>query len=148
MIKADIEKLLQPVVAALGFELWGFEYLTQGKYSLLRIYIDKDQGIGVDDCERVSKQISATLDVEDPISGQYYLEISSPGIPRPLFYTEHYQRYINHKIMLKLHQPLNASRKVCGIILDVKESVIVLQVDEKNYELPFSQIIKANLIGE
>ncbi|HAV0011531.1 TPA: ribosome maturation factor RimP, partial [Legionella pneumophila] len=80
MINDDLIVLLEPIIKNMGYELWGCEYLSQGKHSLLRIYIDKPDGIGIDDCQEVSKQVSAMLDVEDPIPGHYSLEISSPGI--------------------------------------------------------------------
>jgi ribosome maturation factor RimP len=148
MIKADVQELLQPLVTDLGFKLWGCEYLSQGKHSLLRIYIDKDNGITITDCEQVSRQISAILDVEDLIPGNYNLEVSSPGIPRPLFYKDHYYRYINHDVQLKLYKPLNGNRKIRGTISAVNDSSIVLQLNDERQELPFSQIVKANLIGE
>ncbi|WP_131782602.1 ribosome maturation factor RimP [Legionella gresilensis] len=148
MIRKDIQDLIEPVVNQLGYILWGCEYLSQGKYSLLRIYIDKKDGVNIDDCERVSKQVSALLDVEDPIQGHYNLEISSPGIPRPLFDKEHYQQYIGYGIKLKLHKPIKGKRTIKGIIQSVKEDTFILNMDDEEYEVQFSQIIKANLIGE
>ncbi|STX52754.1 NusA-like protein [Legionella busanensis] len=148
MIRKDIQDLIKPVVNQLGYILWGCEYLSQGKYSLLRIYIDKEDGVNIDDCERVSKQVSALLDVEDPIQGHYNLEISSPGIPRPLFDKEHYQQYIGYGIKLKLHKPIQGKRTIKGIIQSVKEDTFILNMDDEEYEVQFSQIIKANLIGE
>lgn len=148
MIRNEIEAMLMPLVEDLGYELWGCEYLSQGKHSLLRIYIDKEDGINIDDCERVSKQISAFLDVEDPISGNYSLEISSPGIPRPLFYKEQYKRYLGQDVQVKLFKPVNGSRKFTGTILDVSEDVLILQMGEEKIEIPFAHVVKANLIGE
>ena len=148
MIKTDIQQLLKPVVTESGYELWGCEYLAQGKHSLLRVYIDKEGGIGIGDCELVSRQISALLDVEDPIQSNYSLEVSSPGIPRPLFYKEHYQRYLGYTVALKLYKTLNGSRKINGIIQSVHDGSITLTVDGVEHELQFSQIVKANLIGE
>lgn len=148
MIRNEIEAMLMPLVEDLGYEFWGCEYLSQGKHSLLRIYIDKENGINVDDCERVSKQISAFLDVEDPIPGNYSLEISSPGIPRPLFYKEQYKRYLGQDVQVKLFKPVNGSRKLSGTILDVSEDVLILQMGEEKIEVPFSHVVKANLIGE
>ncbi|KTC87958.1 MULTISPECIES: ribosome maturation factor RimP [Legionella] len=148
MIRNEIEAMLMPLVEDLGYEFWGCEYLSQGKHSLLRIYIDKEDGINVEDCERVSKQISAYLDVEDPIPGNYSLEISSPGIPRPLFYKEQYKRYLGQDVQIKLFKPVNGSRKLKGTILDVSEDVLILQMGEEKIEIPFSHIVKANLIGE
>lgn len=148
MIKQDIERLLKPVIEDLGYELWGCEYLSQGKHSLLRIYIDKKGGIGIHDCERVSKQISALLDVEDPIPGNYSLEISSPGIPRPLFTKEHYKQYLGREVRLKLSKPINDQRNLIGTIISTNEESLILEIDDKQLEVQFTQIIKANLIGE
>lgn len=148
MIKTDIQQLLTPIVTESGYELWGCEYLAQGKHSLLRIYIDKEGGIGIEDCELVSRQISALLDVEDPIQSNYSLEVSSPGIPRPLFYKEHYQRYLGYAVAIKLYKALNGSRKINGIIQSVHENSVILTINDNEHELPFSQIVKANLIDE
>src|SRR5258708_5349993 len=128
MIKKDIEAILKPLIVDLGYELWGFDYLSQGKHSLLRLYIDKEGGVTIDDCERVSKQVSALLDVEDPISGNYNLEVSSPGIPRPLFYKEQYKRYLGQLINLKVISPIEGSRKFSGTILNVGEDILTIKV--------------------
>lgn len=148
MIKNDIQALLLPIVSSLGYELWGCDYIIQGKYTLLRIYIDKENGIGIQDCEQVSKQVAAVLDVEDPIPGNYSLEVSSPGIPRPLFFKEHYQRYIGQSVQLKLYNAIHRSRRLMGIIESVNEDGVVLSTDAGQQEIQFSQIVKANLIGE
>ncbi|STX30076.1 NusA-like protein [Legionella beliardensis] len=148
MIRKDIQELIEPLVNQLGYVLWGCEYLLQGKHSLLRIYIDKENGVNITDCERVSRQVSALLDVEDPIQGHYSLEISSPGIPRPLFDREHYRQYIGSDVMLKLHKPINGKRKIKGIIQSVTNDAFTLKVNDEQYEVQFSQIVKANLIGE
>lgn len=148
MIKNEIEEMLSPLVKELGYELWGCEYLSQGVHSLLRIYIDKENGINIEDCELVSKQISAFLDVEDPIPGNYSLEVSSPGIPRPLFYKEQYERYIGYEIQVKLFKPVNGSRKYKGTIVSAGNDILTLKVGEEQLQLQFSHIVKANLIGE
>ena len=80
-----IEALLEPTIEALGFELWGLEYLSQGRHTLLRLYIDGENGVTVDNCAEVSRHVSGVLDVEDPITGEYTLEVSSPGVDRLLF---------------------------------------------------------------
>lgn len=148
MIKTDIQQLIQPVVNESGYQLWGCEYIPQGKHSLLRVYIDKEGGIGIADCELVSRQISALLDVEDPIKSNYSLEVSSPGIPRPLFEIEHYERYLGHNVALKLYKMLNGNRKFNGIIQSVNDNTVTLSVEGEEIEFQFSQIVKANLIGE
>ncbi|KTD64717.1 ribosome maturation factor RimP [Legionella spiritensis] len=148
MIKLDIQQLLKPLVQSLGYELWGCEYLSQGRHSLLRVYIDKQEGIGIADCELVSKQVSALLDVEDPIPGNYSLEVSSPGIPRPLFLKEHYERYIGEEIKIKLYKPVNGSRNPAAKIVSVKDDTVVLAINDTEFDVPLSHIVKANLKGE
>ena len=145
MIKDELEHLLAPTINDMGYEFWGCEYLSQGKHSLLRIYIDKADGIGIDDCQQVSHQVSALLDVEDPIPGNYSLEVSSPGIPRPLFKSGHYQHYLGHDIQVKLFKPVGGKRKLMGTIASVSESSLVLNVNNEDLELLFSNIVKANL---
>lgn len=145
MIKDELIKLLEPTINAMGYELWGCEYLSQGKHSLLRIYIDKADGIGIEDCQAVSKRVSALLDVEDPIPGHYSLEISSPGIPRPLFSSWQYQRYIGYEIEVKTFKPVNGKRKLSGIIVSASESTIVLGINNEHQEMLLSNIVKANL---
>lgn len=144
-MKTELETLITPVVKDLGYELWGYEYLTQGKYSLLRIYIDKAEGIGVEDCERVSREISAMLDVEDPISGNYNLEISSPGMPRPLFYLWQYQRYLGQPVQLKLSKPVNGQKKWTGVLKDVAEGAISIETEQEVQVIDFYNIAKAHL---
>ena len=145
MMQDELVQLIQPTINNMGYELWGCEYLSQGKHSLLRIYIDKPEGIGIEDCQEVSKQISALLDVEDPISGNYSLEISSPGIPKPLFSSWQYKRYIGQMIQVKTFKPVNGKRKFSGIIVSVSESTVVLEINNEHQELLFSNIVRANL---
>lgn len=148
MIQDEIELLLRPIVDHMGYELWGCEYLAQGKHSLLRVYIDKEDGIGIEDCEQVSREVSATLDVEDPIPGNYSLEVSSPGIPRPIFRHWQYQRYIGHEAHIKLFKPVAGTRKFTGIIISANEGTLVLDIDGTQQDFLFSNIVKANLTAE
>lgn len=148
MIQKELEEMLKPLIDDLGYELWGCEYLSQGKHSLLRLYIDKEDGINLEDCERVSKQVSAFLDVEDPIPGNYSLEISSPGIPRPIFNNDQYSLYLGQDIKIKLFKPINGSRKFSGTIIKVSDEILTLKVGEEKLDVQFSNIVKANLIGE
>ena len=145
MVQDDIELLLKPTIDSMGYVLWGCEYFAQGKHSLLRVYIDKEGGIGIEDCEQVSRQVSALLDVDDPISGNYSLEVSSPGIPRPLFRSEHYHRYIGQLAHIKLLKPVAGKRKFVGTIVSADEKMLVLDVDGEKQDFLFSNIVKANL---
>jgi len=145
MVQEELVQLLSPTVSDMGYELWGCEYLPQGKHSLLRIYIDKEEGIGIEDCEKVSKQINALLDVEDPIPGNYSLEVSSPGIPRPLFSSWQYERYLGEPVQVKTYKPVNGKRKLLGTIASVSETTLVLDIDNEHQEIFFSNIVKASL---
>jgi ribosome maturation factor RimP len=148
MVQNEIEQLLKPTIESMGYQLWGCEYLAQGKHSLLRVYIDKDDGIGIEDCEQVSRQVSALLDVEDPIPGNYSLEVSSPGIPRPMFRNWQYQRYIGQGVHIKLFKPVASTRKFAGTIVSADDNTLVLDISGTQQEFLFSNIVKANLTGE
>jgi len=145
MIRRDIEALLKEPVESLDCEWWGSEFSQQGRHGFLRIYIDKNQGVAIEDCERVSRQVSALLDVHDLIPGEYRLEISSPGIPRPLFYLEQYQRYIGQMVQIRLNRPIEGKRKIQGVIVGVQDDSITLTVDETPQLFLFSNITKASL---
>ena len=139
-------ELIEPTVTALGLELWGIEHLQQGKYSLLRIYIEREAGVAIEDCEQVSKQVSALLDVEDPIAGKYTLEVSSPGLERPLFSARQFSQYIGSEVKLRLHSPIQGRRKFKGKIVVVEGDSIRLQADGVDYDLSFSDVDKANIV--
>ena len=140
--------LISPIVEALGCELWGLEYLSQGKHTLLRIYIDKDTGIGVEDCEKVSRQVSSLMDVEDPITGKYTLEVSSPGMDRPLYTLDQYQRFIGEKVSIKLNRAFEQRKKIQGILSAVEGDEVVIQVESDEYLLPIEWIEKANIVPQ
>ncbi len=148
MLQDDIEQLIRPTIESMGYELWGCEYLAQGKHSLLRIYVDKEDGIGIADCEQVSRQVSALLDVNDPVPGNYSLEVSSPGIPRPLFNASHYQRYIGREVHIKLFKPVASKRKFIGTIVSANENTLVLDISGTQQDFLFPNIVKANLTVE
>jgi len=146
----QLEELLSPVVVSLGYEFVGLEYLPQGKHSLLRIYIDKPEGITVDDCGVVSHQVSGVLEVEDPIKGHYVLEVSSPGLDRPLFKLEDFERFSGNIVQIRLQVPLNGRRNFKGLLRGVqtKSKQVVIEVDEEAFNLPWDRIEKARLIAE
>lgn len=149
-ISDKISDLITPVIEDMGYELVGVEYVASGKHSILRIYIDIDTGIGIEDCEKVSRQLSAIFDVEDPISGQYNLEVSSPGIERPLFNIEHYHRFLGNDINLRMHRPVDGQRKFRGSIGSVndKDNTIELITELGSVILDIDLIEKANLIAD
>lgn len=145
-----LEELVRPVVEGLEFEFWGMEYLSQGKDSVLRIFIETDaeKGIDVEDCARVSRQVSSILDVEDPITGEYHLEVSSPGLDRPLFSLTQYQAYVGSIVSLRLRVPFDGRRKFKGQLVGVENDDIVVRVDQEEYLLPIDLIDKGNIVPQ
>lgn len=146
--RATLNKIIEPVVTSLGYELVGCVYIPRGRYATLRVYIDKPEGITLDDCQRVSRQVSAVLDVEDPITQQYELEISSPGLDRPLFSEEHYHRFVGSKIRLRLYSPTEGRRKLTGTLQAVNEENIIIKTDDNEMIVPFEDIDQANLVPD
>lgn len=142
----QLEAALEPVVVGLGHELWGIEYVSHGKDSVLRIFIDNEAGISVDDCAQVSHQVSGILDVEDPITGQYTLEVSSPGMDRLLFKLEHYQQMAGHAVKIKLRIPFEGRRNFSGILNGVEDEDVLVVVDNEEYLLPLDYIEKAQIV--
>lgn len=133
----------------MGYELVGVEYQLNGNHGTLRVYIDREQGVNLDDCAEISHQVSAILDVEDPIQQAYDLEISSPGLDRPLFKLADYQRFAGQMVKIKLLSGLDGRRNFKGMILAVNESSEVLvEVDGTEFRLPFADIAKANLVAD
>lgn len=144
----DIQQMLEPAIVGLGCELWGIEYLSQGRHSILRIYIDSESGISVDQCEAVSRQVSAILDVEDPIPNEYTLEVSSPGLDRPLFNIQQYQQYEGESVSVRLRSAVNNRRKFKAVIKKVADEKVTFEIDGELLEVSFSQIDKANVIPQ
>ncbi|MCO2379587.1 ribosome maturation factor RimP [Pseudomonas aeruginosa] len=142
----QLQALLVPVVEALGYECWGVEFISQGRHSVLRVYIDRPEGILIDDCEAVSRQVSGILDVEDPISGEYTLEVSSPGMDRPLFTLEQFAKHAGEQVKIRLRSPYEGRRNYQGILRGVEEQDVVVLVDDHEYLLPIDSIDKANII--
>ena len=141
-------ELLTPAVTALGYELVGVEHIMQGKHSVLRVYIDAEDGVTVDDCARASHQISGVLDIEDPIRGEYSLEVSSPGLDRPLFTLAHFERFAGQLARLVLNTPWQGRRKLTGRLSGVREQKVVLDVDGEEALLTLQEIDKARLVPE
>ena len=144
----QLNKILAPVVEGLGYEYVGLEYNPASGHSLLRIYIDHQDGITVDDCATTSRQVSAVLDVEDPIASEYTLEVSSPGLDRPLFIAKHFQQFIGERVKCRLRFHDNGRRNFTGELLQANDTTIVLNIDNEEIELVIENIEKANLIPE
>lgn len=145
-----LTQLLKPAIEGLDFELVGIEHLPMGKHTVLRIYIDSPEGITVDDCSRVSHQVSGVLEVEEPINGAFTLEVSSPGIDRPLFSRAHFEKFVGSKVKLKLHHAVEGKRKIVGLIEQVEgDDITIKELDtETSYQLEIDDIDKANIISD
>ena len=144
----ELIELLEPVVTALGYEMLGIEYFKQKDGSMLRLYIDNDVGITIDDCTRVNHQVIGVLDVHDPIKDKYLLEISSPGLDRPLFTLEQFQRFLGEKVKMKLREKIEQRRKVTGVIKAVEETAVIVSADGIDYLIPVGVIDSAHLVPE
>ena len=140
--------MLEPVVTALGYEMLGIEYFRQKDGSMLRLYIDNDAGITIDDCTRVNHQVIGVLDVHDPIKEKYFLEISSPGLDRPLFTLEQFQRFTGEKVKMKLREKIEDRRKIKGVIKAVEETAVLISDDGVDYLIPADAIDSAHLVPE
>jgi ribosome maturation factor RimP len=143
-----LQKIVEPVVKALGFQLWGIEYLGQGRHTLLRIFIDKEGGINIEDCAEASRHISSILDVEDPISSEYTLEVSSPGLDRILFTQEQLQAHIGDVIKVRLTESFAGRRNFSGQLKNIVDDEIVLIVGEEEFTIPYELIEKANVVSD
>ncbi|MCB1716264.1 MAG: ribosome maturation factor RimP [Candidatus Competibacteraceae bacterium] len=143
-----LNELCKPVVEAMGYELVGVEFQASQADGLLRVYIDQPDGIRIEDCERVSHQLSGLLDVENPIAGHYTLEVSSPGLDRPLFEAADFMRFTGRKARIQLDAALDGRRKFTGVIKGVENFQVILEVDQNVIRLPVDLIGKARLVPE
>ncbi|MCK7545487.1 ribosome maturation factor RimP [Marinobacter bryozoorum] len=142
-----LEEILRPVVEGLGYEFWGIEFRSQGRQSVLRLFIDdQENGISIEDCEKVSRQVSGVMDVEDLIQNEYTLEVSSPGMDRPLFTLEQFTAWAGYKVNIRLRMAFDGRRKFQGILKGTEDGDVVVVVDDHEYLLPFESIDKANIV--
>lgn len=145
----DLTPPFEPVVVSMGYELVGVEFLGAGGYGTLRVYIDREQGVSLDDCAAISHQISGILDVEEPIKQAYDLEISSPGIDRPLFKLADFERFTGKTAKVKLALARGGRKNFKGRLQGVTDDgMIIVEVDGEKFQLPFADIARANLVGE
>ena len=142
----QVEELVAPTVESLDCSLWGVEYLAQGKHSKLRIYIERDDGVSVDDCAKVSRHVSDILDVEEAISGAYTLEVSSPGMDRILFRESQFVDNAGQQVEVRLNFPFEGRRKFIGLLAGVQDSMAIVQIEDEEFLLPLENIQRARLI--
>lgn len=144
----DIERLLTPAIEALGCELWGIELMSMGRHSKLRVYIERSEGVSIDDCERVSRNVSDLLDIEDVMPQAYTLEVSSPGMDRILFRPDHYVQNVGATVDVRLHFPFEGSKRVVGVLAGIEDEQVAVQVGEDEYVLPLENIQRARLVPQ
>jgi ribosome maturation factor RimP len=145
--KERLIQLLEPPLQALGYELVDLEARV-GRNGLLRVYIDRTSGVDINDCERVSRQLGAFLDVEEPLPGSYTLEVSSPGLDRPLRTATHFERFVDHRAKVRLARPLDGRKNFAGRLCGVESGDVLLDVDGQRWRLPLAEIAAAHLVPE
>ena len=128
-----VEALLRMTVEGMGCEIWGVEFLSQGRHSKLRLYIDKADGVSIDDCEKVSRQVSDVLDVENMFTKGYTLEVSSPGMDRILFNAEQYESHVGETVDVRLNFPLEGKKRVVGLLAGIENAEAIVQADGEEY---------------
>ena len=145
---ARLNALIGPAVEGLGYEFVGLQFMRQRRQSLLRVYIDSNAGVTLGDCARVSDQLSGLLDVEDPINGAYSLEVSSPGLDRPLFSEQHFERYRGARVRVKMSVPIGGQRNFSGTLDGCRDGAVILLRDGREHALPIEDVSIARLIPE
>ena len=148
MITQKLEKFARPLVESLGFDYWGAEYLSGD--ALLRVFIDAESGISVDDCAAVSRELSVMLDVEDIVASKYRLEISSPGMKRQFFELQQFQGFLGHQLKVRLRSSFEGRKNFKGVLssVDLEANELGIIIEEEEYLLPYEQVEKANLVPD
>lgn len=141
-------ELFEPVISGMGYELIEIEHNPNPKHGILRLYIDKEDGVNIDDCSAVSRQISALIDVEDPIRGQFNLEVSSPGLDRPLKRLKDFQRFSGEMVKIKTSMPLDGQRNFTGRLVGADAQSVVIETDTEELTLPMTAIDKARIVPQ
>ena len=148
MTADELHEMLEPTVKRLGYELSDLEVKLGGRSGVLRLFIDHPDGIGLDDCEKVSLAVSALLDVEDPLPGHYHLEVSSPGLDRKLTKVEHFQRFTGETVKVQMRFPIAGRKRFRGRLVASDDENIVVEVDGESHSLPLATIDTARLVPE
>ena len=144
----DLSVILKPLIERMGYIYWGLQFHGNGRRSVLRVYIDHPDGVTLDDCSAVSDQISGLLDVDDTIRQSYTLEVSSPGVERPLLTSEHYELYIGAMIKVRSYKPFNNRRNFTGRLEAAGNRSIILKIEGESIDIPYSAIQQGQLICE
>ena len=145
-MQEQLDQLIRAVVTGLGFQVWGYEYRPQSESALLRIFIENEGGVSIDNCTQVSRQIGAALDVEDLIPVAYILEVSSPGIDRVLFSPEQYSAYVGETVKVRTRTPIESRRNFRGTLEGVSDTHVTISVDNEQFEIPFDVVDRARLV--
>lgn len=149
MRQTELDELLRPAIENMGLELWSLEFMSQGRRGLLRIFIDEqERGVTLEDCERVSREVSAVLDVEDPFAGAFTLEVSSPGLDRALHTKAQYERYVGSTLKVRLRIGYEGRRNFSGVLMGVEQEDVVLRNGEEEYLFPISSIENATVVPQ
>ena len=147
-VEDRVVKLAEPIVAQWGLELVDIQYRKEGPHWYLRVFIDKEGGVGLEDCQRVSEGLGGILDRSDPIPHNYILEVSSPGLERPLKKKKDFIRFQGHEIKVRTYAPIDGRRNFRGQLQGVMDESVVMEVDKKSYSIPMEKIAKAQLVVE
>lgn len=148
MLRERLNRLIEPAVESLGYELVLLEFSPGLQTGTLRLYIDTPEGVALEDCEKVSREIAALLDVEDPIQKAYRLEVSSPGLDRPLVKLEHFQRFLGEKVRLQLLAPVQKRKKLIGVLRGASAETLVIEVDGESFQVPMADLERARLVPD
>lgn len=147
-MREKLLEIIEPAVRSLGYELVEVEFNSHGRGGTLRVFIDNEAGITLDDCEKASHQISGVLDVEDPIPGAYSLEVSSPGLDRPLRTAEDYGRFAGRLVKIEADRPIDGRRRFKGTLHGIESGQVKVDVDGRSYAVPLERIARARLVPE
>ena len=145
-MRDQLTEMIQPVVEGMGCELWGIERESSGSNSTIKVYIDAEQGVDIEDCARISRQVSSLLDVEEPLLGGFTLEVSSPGMDRKLFRLDQFEAYEGAMVRIRLKKAFDGQRKYSGLLRGVDGDEVILLVDDEEILFPIEAIEKANVV--
>lgn len=145
-LTTDLENMLKPAIEDLGYDFFGLDFFPQGKKPIVRIYIDRDQGVKVADCEKVSRRVSSLLDVEAGLNSAYTLEVSSPGLERKLFTAEQCEKQVGQTLKVRLRHESDGKKNFKGKLLNVNGNELKLDIDGSTLSLDFQEIEKAQVV--